>query len=462
MAIEIRVPSVGESVSEAVLVHWTRSPGEWVEAESTVAVLETDKANVDLPAPASGVLREILHQAGETVKVGEVLGFIDEGAPRPAPSEGAPQKGALADRVAAGQAVAEKGAPGQAAPGSARAPASPLVTPAARRVLAEAGLQAGEVAPGAARVTKEDVLRHLGGQTPPTRPVPPGGEERHLGGQAPPVRPVPPGGEERHLGGQTPPTRPVPPGGEERHLGSQTPPARPVPPGGEQRVPMTALRKRIAQRLVAAQQTAALLTTFNEVDMSAILDLRTRYQEVFQRRHGIRLGLMSFFVKACIEALKEFPQVNARIEGDDIIYHDYYDIGVAVSTERGLVVPVIRRAELLSFAQVEKSVADLAARAREGRLRPEELQGGTFTITNGGVFGSLLSTPIVNPPQSAILGMHKIDERPVARQGQVVIRPMMYLALTYDHRLIDGRESVSFLVRVKECLEDPGRILLET
>jgi 2-oxoglutarate dehydrogenase E2 component (dihydrolipoamide succinyltransferase) len=400
MSVEIRVPQLPESVADATLVAWRKQPGEAVSRDESLADLETDKVVLDVPAPVSGVLREIKVPAGTSVKSGELLAVVEEsvtaGAPAAAPAPAA--------------TPAPPAAAAQAAP-AAPAKATPRTGPAARRVIEEGKLAPGSItgsAPGG-RVTKTDA--------------------RAAATAAP--------------------------------AASAAAPTAPARAGrAEQRVPMTRLRARIAERLVQAQATQALLTTFNEVDLTAVQELRARYKDSFEKKHGVKLGFMSFFVKASVEALKRFPVVNAAVENSDIIYHEFFDIGVAVSTERGLMVPVLRDADAMSFADVEKGIAEFAARARAGSITLEDLTGGTFSITNGGTFGSLMSTPIVNAPQSAILGMHKIQERPMVVNGQVAIRPMMYLAMTYDHRIIDGREAVQFLVTIKDCLEDPGRLLL--
>ena len=399
MAIEIQVPQLGESISEATVARWMKAPGDAVEADEPLVELETDKVTVEVPAPRSGVLEEILAGEGEEVEVGAVLG-----------------------RMAAG-AVAAKTAPAlkEQVPASAPSNASAPLSPAVRKLLADNALPPEAVAGTGkdGRITKADVLGHL-----------------EAAAAAPPApAPVP--------------AAPAPPR-----------PPRPDHPR-EERVRMSRLRRRVAERLKDAQNTAAMLTTFNEADMSGVVALRRRYREAFEKRHGVRLGFMSFFVKACIGALKEIPAVNAEIDGGDIIYKNHYDIGVAVGTAQGLVVPVLKDADAMSFAEVEHSIADLGARARDGKLSMEDLTGGTFTISNGGVYGSLMSAPILNPPQSGILGMHKIEDRPVAVDGKVEIRPMMYLALSYDHRIIDGSESVTFLVRVKEAIENPERLLLD-
>jgi len=410
VAVELKVPESGESITEVQIGAWLKKEGDYVRQDELIVEIETDKASMELPAPASGVLARVLKAAGQIARVGEVICIIDETVPTPK-QDRAPSAGSAT--------------PGEKPAGASAAPT--FVMPAARRVLAAAGVKAEDVVatgPGG-RVLKEDALRHV---------------------------------EQPQAGPSVAPTV------------SKEPQPAPLVGRHEEAVPMTMLRRRIAERLVEAQHTAALLTTFNECDMSAVQAFRRQYGPAFEQKYGIRLGLMSFFVKAAIDALKLVPVINAEVRelampdgrlAPHIIYKNYYDIGVAVSTDHGLVVPVIRNAERLSFAEIERAIAELAARARQRQITVEELTGGTFTITNGGVFGSLLSTPIVNPPQSAILGLHAIQERPVVRDGQVVIRPMMYLALTYDHRLIDGRESVTFLKRVKECIEDPARMLIE-
>ena len=409
MPIDIVVPGVGESITEVELGEWLKSEGDWVEKDSPVVVIESEKATVEVPAPVSGTVTKILKVRGAKANVGETIGLMEEvakpgGASAPSPARSAPAPAA---------------APMVAEPVS-DAPATDVrVMPAAARVLARHQVSAADVAPSGpgGRLLKEDVERHVA--------------ER---GGSPPVR----------------------------ASTAATPPAPASPPSEDDEVvPMSPLRRKIAERLVQSQQTAALLTTFNEIDMSAVSALRRQYQEAFTKRHGIKLGFMSFFVKAAVDALHRVPEVNAEIRGTDIVYHRYYDIGVAVGGGRGLVVPVIRSADRLSFSEVELAIEDFGKRAQGGKIKPEELAGGTFTISNGGVYGSLLSTPIVNPPQVAILGLHKIEDRPIAVAGQVVIRPMMYVALTYDHRIIDGREAVTFLKRIKESVEDPTRILLE-
>jgi 2-oxoglutarate dehydrogenase E2 component (dihydrolipoamide succinyltransferase) len=397
MTIEVRVPQLPESVADATLVSWRKQPGDAVARDENLVDLETDKVVLEVPAPMAGVLKEIKFTDGAKVTSGQILAVIEEGA-----TGGAP-RAAVAGTVATAAATGAK------------------LSPAAKRVAEENKVDPKTLSGSGrdGRVSKSDVVNYLQAQQAPkaTQPSP----------KAPPAMPP------------TPSVR-----------GARA----------EQRVPMTRLRARIAERMVQAQATQALLTSFNEVDLKAVNELRARYKEKFEKQYGVKLGFMSFFVKACVEALKRFPSVNASVEGSDIVYHEFFDIGVAVSTDRGLIVPVLRDADQLSFADIEKSIANFAGRARSGAITMEELTGGTFTITNGGVFGSLMSTPIVNSPQSAILGMHKIQDRPVAVDGNVVVRPMMYIALTYDHRLIDGREAVEFLVTVKQCLEDPARMVL--
>ncbi|MBS0364693.1 MAG: 2-oxoglutarate dehydrogenase complex dihydrolipoyllysine-residue succinyltransferase [Proteobacteria bacterium] len=428
MSTEIRVPQLPESVADATLVAWHKQPGDPISRDENLADLETDKVVLEVPAPANGVVREIRIPKGTVVTAGQVLAIIEEGAAPAATAgatAGAPAKAAAkaaAATAAAAAPAATTPAAAAAAPASTRTEAGKL-SPSARRIVEENHLDPASIpARGRdGRLTKSDVVDFLQKAPAPTAAVP----------------------------------ATVAPAGA----------ASARPPGvaggrGEQRVPMTRLRARIAQRLLEAQASQALLTTFNEVDLTAVQDLRARYRERFEKEQGVKLGFMGFFVKATIAALKKYPVLNASVDGSDIVYHEYYDIGVAVSTERGLVVPIIRDADAHGFAAIEKAVADYARKAREGTLAIEDLTGGTFTITNGGVFGSLMSTPIVNAPQSAILGMHKIQDRPMVIGGQVAVRPMMYLAVTYDHRIIDGREAVQFLVAIKDALEDPGRMLL--
>ncbi|MCL4767053.1 MAG: 2-oxoglutarate dehydrogenase complex dihydrolipoyllysine-residue succinyltransferase [Hyphomicrobiaceae bacterium] len=435
MAIEIRVPTLGESVTEATVGQWFKKPGDAVQADEPICELETEKVTVEVPAPAAGVMGEIQVQQGETVAVGTLLGTIREGAAaEQKPAAPARAKPAAATPPAARPAPAPTRAGGELlekAVDEARRAMPP--SPAARKIMEEKGLSPDQVSGSGRRgqVLKQDAM---------TAPAAAAG--------APPSAPA------EAVGIPAARLTPVPPA-------QMRAPSAPNDAAREERVKMTRLRQTIARRLKDAQNTAAMLTTFNDVDMSAVMKLRAQYKDLFEKRHGSKLGFMGFFVKACIQALREIPAVNAEIDGTDIIYKNYYHIGVAVSTDKGLVVPVVREADRLSLAEIEAQIADFGRRARDGRLGIEEMQGGTFSITNGGVFGSLLSTPILNAPQSGILGMHRIEERPVVREGAVVVRPMMYLALSYDHRVVDGKEAVTFLVRVKEVLEDPQRFVLD-
>jgi 2-oxoglutarate dehydrogenase E2 component (dihydrolipoamide succinyltransferase) len=413
MSIEIKVPALGESVTEATIARWLKNEGDAVKRDEPLVELETDKVNVEVPSPAAGVLEHIGVKAGDTVGVGSVLGAVKEGAataPAAAKAESKPAK------AEAKPAKAEAKPTAQAAKPAAAAAPVPPPPPSVRRIAEESNLDVSAITGSGKRgqVTKEDALAAL---------------EAIKAKPAPKQAPVPSG----------PRTR------AER----------------EERVPMSRLRKTIALRLKESQEIAAQLTTFNEADMSKVMEVRNAYKDNFEKKHGVKLGFMGFFVKACVTALKEIPAVNAEIDGDDIVYKNYYDIGVAVSTERGLVVPVVRDADVLGLAEIERQIGEYGKRARENKLKLEDLLGGTFTISNGGVFGSLMSTPILNMPQSGILGMHKIQNRPVAIGDKIEIRPMMYLALSYDHRLVDGREAVTFLVRVKENIEDPQRLLLD-
>jgi 2-oxoglutarate dehydrogenase E2 component (dihydrolipoamide succinyltransferase) len=425
MTTEIRVPQLPESVADATLVAWHKQAGDAIKRDENLADLETDKVVLEVPAPANGVVREIRIPSGTVVTSGQVLAIIEEGTAAGAAAPAAAKAGSPA-----GQAAATSAGNGQTNTAAA-AEAAGKLSPSVRRLVEENKLDPGAIPASGkdGRLTKSDVVDFLGKKQSQItdRPEPPA-----------PVAPTAPAAR----------------------APASTPSTRPAGARVDQRVPMTRLRQRIAQRLVEAQSTQALLTSFNEVDMTAVQELRARYKDRFEKEQGVKLGFMSFFVKASIEALKKFPAVNASVDGADVIYHEYYDIGVAVSTERGLMVPIVRDADLKSFGTIEKEIATYAKKAREGTIAIEDLTGGTFTITNGGVFGSLMSTPIVNAPQSAILGMHKTQERPMVVNGQIAIRPMMYLAVTYDHRIIDGREAVQFLVTVKECLEDPGRMLL--
>lgn len=409
--VDVKVPAVGESVQEAMIHKWLKASGDIVKMDDVLMELETDKATVEVTATAAGRL-ETLKKEGETVAIGEVIARID-------PSQ-ATQVASVAPPAPA--TVPVKSTSPQAAVQSTPQPLSPAV----KRLVTENNLNPSDIAASGkgGRLTKGDVLEHLSTPTPTVATPAPQPQVK-----APEIK-------------------------------LPTPRATTTSTRGEHREPMSMLRRRVAERLKQAQNTAAMLTTFNEVNMQPVMDLRKQYKDAFQKRHGVGLGFMSFFVKAAIEALREFPQINGWIDQNDIVYHDYYDIGVAVSGDRGLVVPVIRDAEKLSMAEIEQTIGYFGARAREGKIGVDEMTGGTFTISNGGVFGSLLSTPILNPPQSAILGMHKIEDRPIALNGQVVIRPMMYLALSYDHRIVDGREAVQFLVKIKETVEDPTRLLL--
>ncbi|HLJ96832.1 MAG TPA: 2-oxoglutarate dehydrogenase complex dihydrolipoyllysine-residue succinyltransferase [Gemmataceae bacterium] len=444
MAVEIKVPSVGESISEGTISRWLKKDGEAVRADEPLLEVETEKATTEVSAPEAGTLR-ITVPEGKTVSIGAVVGRIEPGK-----AEGRTESTGRKDGPASRPAKAKTD--GTAAPPRPATPPQPkpqaeikaaplaaeeiLMSPSARHLVQAKGVDVRQLTGTgpSGRITKEDVLGYLEHQGTEEAPAPP------LAPEAKPREPV------------APPS-PPPPATAERKAEA------PIPLR-ETRQRLSSIRLRIAERLVAAQHTAAILTTFNEADLSAVMTLRDRYKEVFRQKHGVNLGFMSFFVRASIEALRAFPVANAWIDGSDAVYHHEFNIGVAVSTEKGLIVPVLRNAEQLSFADIEKRIAELAQKAREGKITVDDLQGGTFTITNGGVFGSLLSTPILNPPQSAILGMHAIQRRPVAIHDQVVIRPMMYLALSYDHRLIDGREAVQFLVRIKECIEDPERMLL--
>ncbi|GAB2178096.1 2-oxoglutarate dehydrogenase complex dihydrolipoyllysine-residue succinyltransferase [Dongia sp. agr-C8] len=430
MSVQIVVPALGESVTEATVSKWMKKVGDAVKADEPLLELETDKVTQEVYAPSAGTLGAINAETGAVVPIGAVLGVIsDGGAAAAAPAAGRSTTTVSPETPGATE-IAKKAAPEPAEPPAPPAAVAPAANddrngPAVRKITAEAGINPADV-PGTGkdgRVTKADVIDF---KAKPAAPVAP----------APAARPAAPAA----------PAEPHVP----RPLAER-----------EERVPMSRLRRRIAERLKHAQNTAAMLTTFNEVDMGAVMALRDKYKDSFEKRHKVKLGFMGFFVKACLQALKEIPAVNGEIDGNDIIFKNHYDIGVAVGTEQGLVVPVVRDVDHLSLAEIEGKIAELGRRAREGKLSIDELTGGTFTITNGGVFGSLMSTPILNPPQSGILGMHKIQQRPMAVDGKVEIRPMMYLALSYDHRIIDGREAVTFLVRVKECLEDPQRLLLE-
>ena len=424
---EIRVPALGESVTEATIGKWFKKPGEVVAVDEPLVELETDKVTIEVPAPAAGVLADIAAKDGDTVAVGAVLGQIKEGAAgaaKSAPAAASAMPSASPPPAQSTPAAASKEAPKpvtSAAPASAKPTDAPLA-PSVRKLAAELGVDAASVAGSGkdGRVTKGDMLAAI--ERAAAAPTPVAATAAAVQMRAP---------------------------------------ALPDDAAREERVRMTRLRQTIARRLKDAQNTAAMLTTFNEVDMGHIMALRAQYRDLFEKKHGVKLGFMGFFVRACVQALKEIPTVNAEIDGADIVYKNYYHIGIAVGTERGLVVPVVRDCDDKSLGEIEKAIADFGRRARDGSLKIEEMQGGTFTITNGGIYGSLMSTPILNAPQSGILGMHKIAERPMVVAGKIEVRPMMYLALSYDHRLVDGREAVTFLVRVKECLEDPARLVLD-
>ena len=421
MAVELKVPAVGESITEVEIGEWLKKEGDAVAMDETIVMIETDKVTAEVIAPSAGTLTKIVLQQGEVAQVGDLIGYMEEGVVQAAPPP--------AQAPAPSAAPAVSPAP---PPAAASSDASGHVMPAAARAMAQSGIAASDVTatgPGG-RVLKEDILRAQSPSpaTPAAAPTP---------AQAPAPAPKP--------------------------AAKSAPPAPSAPVGDrhEETVPMTPLRRRVATRLVEAQQNAALLTTFNEVDMSHVMAVRKKYKDAFIAKYEAKLGFMSFFVKAAVDGLKLVPQINAEIQDRSILYKNYYDIGVAVGGGKGLVVPVIRNAERLGFAQVEQTILDYALRAKANKLTLDEMTGGTFTISNGGVYGSLLSTPIVNPPQSGILGLHGIKERPIALNGEVVIRPMMYIALTYDHRIVDGREAVTFLKRIKECIEEPERMLLE-
>ena len=470
MTYEVTIPEIGESVTEALILRWIKQPGEAIGRDDPLVELETDKVTVEMPCPVAGVLSEIVCAEGETVPIGAVIARIEEGAVAAASPAAAPGAAVAATEATAaeeaqgdllaGARPAAPSAPPPPAPAAEPTPPAPVpaaeaqravepaaaeerrILPAARRLIAEHGLDASLIPSTGkgGRLLKSDVAAWLAARDEEPEPLAETAPETGASAPAPTT--------------PSPPAQPAPP--------AAAPPAA-VAAGerAEERVPMTPIRRRIAERLVEAQQQAALLSTFNEIDMSAVMDFRRRYRDAFSERHDVRLGFLSFFVKAAVDALRRFPRLNAEITGTDIIYRNYYDIGIAVSTDRGLMVPVLRSAERMSFAGIESSIGDFAGRARTGRIRLDELQGGTFTITNGGIFGSLLSTPIINPPQSGVLGLHAIQQRPVVVEGEVVVRPMMYVALSYDHRIVDGREAVTFLVRIKEAIEDPARMLIE-
>ena len=473
MTYEVTIPEIGESITEAVILRWIRNTGDHVGRDEPLVELETDKVTVEMPSPVAGVVSEIVAAEGETVPIGGVIARIEEGAAAGAGSIAtstatAPAAiatvGAQTDLLAAADTVvtpAPGPAPAPAAPPPADTPAAPAapattqasttaeaprILPAAKRLIAEHDLDAGAISARARRpAAQSDVVAYLalprGGTAGACRADPAAAPLAAAAEPAPRAAPAAP-----------PATAPPQPAAAA---------AGPAGDRAEERVTMTPIRRRIAERLVESQQQAALLTTFNEIDMSAVKDFRSQYRNDFEKRHDVRLGFLSFFVKAAVDALRRFPRLNAEVSGTDIIYRNYHDIGIAVSTDRGLMVPVLRSAERMSFAGIEGQIADFAGRARTGRIQLQELQGGTFTITNGGIFGSLLSTPIINPPQSGVLGLHAIQDRPMVVDGEIVVKPMMYVALTYDHRIVDGREAVSFLVRIKEAIQDPARMLIE-
>ena len=448
MSTDITVPQLPESVSDATVASWTKKKGEAVKRDEVLVELETDKVVLEVPAPADGVLEEILHEEGDSVTADTVLGRVAEGA-EPSADGGGGDASAAAEADEKTETGAEEKTEADAPAGAEGA--EPKMGPAARKLVEENRLDPSRIRGSGkdGRLTKEDVLAHLerGGE----EQAAPAGEETAGAREAereskPAEKPA-----------ETKPEKAPTPAETAAKAGvSHATGERP-----EKRVPMTRLRARIAERLLQAKQDTAMLTTFNEVNMQPIMEMRTRYKDRFEKTHGVKLGFMSFFVTAAAEALKRFPDINASLDGKEIVYHGYTDVGIAVSSDRGLVVPILRNAETMSMAEIENTIRDFGARAQEGRIGIEEMTGGTFTITNGGIFGSLVSTPILNPPQSAILGMHKIQERPVAENGQVVVRPMMYLALSYDHRIVDGKDSVQFLVTIKELLEDPARMLLD-
>jgi 2-oxoglutarate dehydrogenase E2 component (dihydrolipoamide succinyltransferase) len=416
MSTEVKVPVLGESITEATLGQWLKKPGEAVAVDEPIASLETDKVAVEVPSPVAGIMGAYAVEEGATVNVGAVIGSIDAGTGAAAPAPAAAAPAAVAAAVAPSVATTSAPAPTPAPEPQTENSDLPL-SPSVRRLVLELGIDPSKIRGTGkdGRLTKEDVLAAAKGAPAPAA-----------------------------------------------QSGAQGAPA--APPSGarqEERVKMTRLRQTIAKRLKAAQETAALLTTFNDVDMSAVMAARATYKDMFEKKHGVRLGFMGFFTKAVALAVRDIPSVNAQIDGDEIVYHNYLDVSVAVSAPNGLVVPVVRNADAMSFAQIEKAIGDFGAKAKAGTLTMDDMSGGTFTISNGGVFGSLMSTPIINPPQSAVLGLHRIEDRPVVRDGQVVVRPMMYLALSYDHRLIDGREAVTFLKIVKEAIEDPTRLLID-
>ena len=452
MSFDIKVQALPESVADATLASWLKDEGGAVARDEVIALLETDKVTLDVIAPKAGVLKSIRQKKGAVVKEGDLLAVLEEGAAAAVDGDKRADSAAAESRkYADGDQAAAAGYGGQ----------SPPVNPAARSLIEEHQLDTGDIKGTGAggRVVVDDVRRHLAllarsleeagaGEVQAGHPQAAGEEEAKV--EAPAAQPAVPQAQPEATGGAASPSRPLP---ESSSLGGVE--------RGERRVPMTRMRSRIAERMLQAQNATASLTTFNEINMKPLMEMRARMKEDFEHRHGVRLGVMSIFVKAAVTALRDFPEINASIDGEQIVYHNYFDIGVAVSTDRGLVVPVLRNAEYLGFADIERAIGDFAARANEGKLGLNEMTGGTFTLTNGGIFGSLMSTPMLNPPQSAILGMHAIKERPVVVAGEIVIRPMMYAALSYDHRLVDGREAVGFLRLLKERVETPERLLFE-
>jgi 2-oxoglutarate dehydrogenase E2 component (dihydrolipoamide succinyltransferase) len=437
MATEVKVPTLGESITEATIGQWLKKPGEAVAQDEAIASLETDKVSVEVPSPVAGTLSEQLFKEGDTVEVGAVIARIGEAGAAVARSAPAAEARPAQEGVS-GAPVNPPGAGETPAPREEHADLT--LSPAVRRAVLELHVDPSKIHGTGkdGRITKDDVLLAAKARgEEPSAPAKAGAQTEAKASPVAPSKPAPQADWVPAYAGKQ---------GTERN---------------EERVKMTRLRQTIATRLKEAQNTAALLTTFNDVDMTAVIDARARYKDLFEKKHGIRLGFMAFFVKAVALAAKDVPSVNARIEGDEIVYHDYLDVSVAVSAPKGLVVPVVRNAESMSFAEIEQAIAAFGKKAKDGTLTAEDMKGGTFTISNGGVFGSLLSTPIINPPQSAVLGMHRIEERPVVKDGQIVARPMMYLALSYDHRLVDGREAVTFLVRIKEAIEDPTRLLID-
>lgn len=485
MSVELVVPKVGESITQVEVGDWLKKDGDRVERDETLVMLESEKTTVELPSPVAGVLSRVIKQTGETVEIGEVLALIEEGAtassngsapstttqpqgaqPQPewrepahldqqnvtvSPEGANPSFGVAGGGVPANEAQTPEsalGADGGAKPTAESQAAVVAQTPTEASVASDSPLAKERVMPAAARVLAQHNLstNEVEASGPGGRMLKEDVEHRLENGVAAQVA--------------TPPAT-VPAEQSSTRLAPQ-PSVQPTETrADEEVVPMSFLRRKVAERLVEAQQTAALLTTFNEIDMTSVMEMRKAHQDQFTKKHGVKLGFMSFFVKAAVDALKQTPGVNAEVRGKDIVYKNHYDVGVAIGGGKGLVVPVLKNAERMSFAEIEKKIGDYAARAKDGKLLPDELMGGTFTITNGGIYGSLMSTPIVNPPQSGILGMHTIQERPIALNGQVVIRPMMYIALTYDHRIVDGREAVTFLVRIKDCIENPARMLME-